>query len=103
MDTPGGLVDASIDIKNTIIKSKLPTYTYIDGQAISTGSLIALSSEKIAMRAGSTMGAAEPRIGSEIADEKNSFCLKRRAGICSRNIWKRSRNSQGFCGQRNGN
>jgi membrane-bound serine protease (ClpP class) len=70
MDTPGGLVDASIDIKNTIIKSKLPTYTYIDGQAISAGSLIALSSEKIAMRAGSTMGAAEPRVGSEIADEK---------------------------------
>ncbi|NCC80941.1 MAG: nodulation protein NfeD [Clostridia bacterium] len=70
MDTPGGLVDASIDIKNTIIKSDLPTYTYIDGQAISAGSLIALSSEKIAMRAGSTMGAAEPRVGNEIADEK---------------------------------
>ncbi len=70
MDTPGGLVDASIDIKNRIIKSNLPTYTYIDGQAISAGSLIALSSEKIAMRVGSTMGAAEPRIGNEIADEK---------------------------------
>lgn len=70
MDTPGGLVNSSINIKNTIIRSPLPTYTYIDGQAISAGSLIALSSEKIAMRAGSTMGAAEPRIGNEIADEK---------------------------------
>jgi len=70
MDTPGGLVDSSIEIKNRIIKSTLPTYTYIDGQAISAGSLIALSSEKISMREGSTMGAAEPRVGSEIADEK---------------------------------
>ena len=70
MDTPGGLVDSSIKIKNTIIKSSLPTYTYIDGQAISAGSLIALSSEKIGMRAGSTMGAAEPRVGNQIADEK---------------------------------
>jgi len=70
MDTPGGRVDASINIKNAILRSPLPTYTYIDGQAISAGSLIALSSDKIAMRAGSTMGAAEPRIGNEIADEK---------------------------------
>lgn len=70
MDTPGGRIDASIRIKNAIIKSSLPTYTYIDGQAISAGSLIALSSDKIGMRRGSTMGAAEPRVGAEIADEK---------------------------------
>ncbi len=70
MDTPGGRIDASLRIKNAIIRSSLPTYTYVDGQAISAGSLIALSSDVIGMRRGSTIGAAEPRIGQEIADEK---------------------------------
>ncbi len=76
MDTPGGRVDSSINIKNAILRSQLPTYTYIDGQAISAGSLIALSTEKIGMRVGSTMGAAEPRIGNEIADEKTMSVWK---------------------------
>ncbi|MEG1500559.1 MAG: NfeD family protein, partial [Clostridiales bacterium] len=47
-----------------------PTVCFVDKKAISAGALIALSGEKLVMRPGTTLGAAEPRAGSEKADEK---------------------------------
>ncbi|MCI8335719.1 MAG: nodulation protein NfeD [Peptococcaceae bacterium] len=70
IDTYGGLVDAAMNIKNTIISSSTPTICFVEQKAISAGSLIALSGNVLVMAPGTTMGAAEPRQGDQIADEK---------------------------------
>jgi len=70
VDTPGGMVDAAVKISDTIRRSSIPTTALVRGGAISAGALITLTCKKIAMEPGSTMGAAEPRIGTERADEK---------------------------------
>lgn len=70
MDTPGGRVDAAQQIKTTIQKSSISTVTLVKGRAISAGALIAIASDTIAMQPGSTIGDAEPRLGTERADEK---------------------------------
>ncbi|MDX9870812.1 MAG: nodulation protein NfeD [Clostridia bacterium] len=70
VDTPGGLVEAALEIRNTILQSEVPTTAFVKGGAISAGSLITIACEQIAMRPGATMGAAEPRVGMERADEK---------------------------------
>jgi len=70
IDTPGGRIDAAIDIKNLIINSKIPTAALVKGQAISAGSLITLACDHVAMQPGSTLGDAEPLIGGKRAGEK---------------------------------
>ncbi len=70
IDTYGGLVDAAMNIKNTVISSSTPTICFVEQKAISAGSLIALSGNVLVMAPGTTMGAAEPRQGDQIADEK---------------------------------
>ena len=70
IDTYGGYIDDAIKIKDIIMESKVPTICYVTKKAISAGALIALAGEKVAMRSGTTIGAAEPRVGNEIADEK---------------------------------
>ena len=70
IDTPGGLVDAALDIRDTVRRSSMPTTAYVRGGAISAGALITLACKTIAMEPGATIGAAEPRIGDKKADEK---------------------------------
>lgn len=70
IDTYGGLVDAAMNIKSTIISSSTPTICFVEQKAISAGALIALSGNVLVMAPGTTMGAAEPRQGNQIADEK---------------------------------
>ncbi len=70
LDTYGGYVDAAVSLKQIIMDAEIPTYCYVNDKAISAGSLIALSCDKIAMKTGGSIGAAEPRAGNEKADEK---------------------------------
>ncbi|PKM89724.1 MAG: hypothetical protein CVU87_04570 [Firmicutes bacterium HGW-Firmicutes-12] len=70
VDTPGGLVEAAMQIRDTVLRSSVSTTALVKGGAISAGALITLACEQIAMQPGATMGAAEPRIGMERADEK---------------------------------
>ncbi|MFZ5946036.1 MAG: NfeD family protein [Bacillota bacterium] len=70
LDTPGGRIDAAKEIKDVIMKSEIPTAALVKSHALSAGSYIALASDHIAMQPGSTLGDAEPRVGSERADEK---------------------------------
>lgn len=70
VNTPGGLVEAALEIRSALLASEVPTTAYVTGGAISAGSLITIACEQIAMRPGATIGAAEPRIGMERADEK---------------------------------
>ncbi|MCL1874209.1 MAG: nodulation protein NfeD [Clostridiales bacterium] len=70
IDTYGGYVDYAVSIKDVIFSSSLPTVCFVDSKAVSAGSLLALAGEKLVMAPGSIMGAAEPRLGMERADEK---------------------------------
>ncbi|MHB1125795.1 MAG: NfeD family protein [Bacillota bacterium] len=70
IDTPGGAIDAAIQIRDVINESKVTTTSYVTGGAISAGALIALSSKGLVMAPGTTIGDAEPRLGSKRADEK---------------------------------
>ncbi|MGI5891588.1 MAG: NfeD family protein [Bacillota bacterium] len=70
IDTYGGLMDAAISIKELIFNAQVPTACFVNAKAISAGSLIALAGQKLAMCPGSTIGAAEPRIGNKKTDEK---------------------------------
>jgi len=66
----GGLVDASDDIKTLIFKSPVPVYAYVN-KAISGGAYVALACERIYMHPGSTLGAVEPVLAGEaVTDEK---------------------------------
>lgn len=65
IDSVGGRVDAALAIKDAITESSVPVFAYIKGRALSAAALIALSTEQICMRPGSTIGAAEPRPDDE--------------------------------------
>ncbi len=60
MDTYGGDVKAAIDNMDALLKTSVPTYTYIDPRAISAGALIALATQKIYMAPTGVIGAAAP-------------------------------------------
>ena len=70
IDTPGGLVTAAQSIRRTIEACPVKTVALVKGGAISAGTYIAMSCDKIAMQPGTTIGDVEPRSGDEIADEK---------------------------------
>jgi membrane-bound serine protease (ClpP class) len=70
IDTPGGLVSAAQSIRRTIEGCPLETVALVKGGAISAGTYIAMSCDKIAMQPGTTIGDVEPRLGDEVADEK---------------------------------
>ena len=70
IDTPGGLVTAAQDIRKTIESCPVETVALVKGGAISAGTYIAMSCNKIAMQPGTTIGDVEPRAGDEVADEK---------------------------------
>jgi len=60
IDTPGGRVDAAVQIKDMLLRSKIPTIAFINKQAISAGALIAFAHDYIIWSTGATMGAATP-------------------------------------------
>ena len=70
IDTPGGTVTAAQSIRKTIESCPLDIVALVRGGAISAGTYIAMSCDKIAMMPGTTIGDVEPRSGNEPADEK---------------------------------
>ena len=60
IDTPGGRVDAAVQIKDLLLESEIPTIAFINRQAISAGALIAFAHDYIVWNTGGTMGAATP-------------------------------------------
>ncbi len=60
MATNGGEVMAAIDNMNALLKTTVPTYTFVDGRALSAGALIALATQKIYMSPTAAIGAAAP-------------------------------------------
>lgn len=71
IDTPGGRLDAVIQMRDTLLASSVPTIAYIDRTALSAGALIALASETVYVAPGSSVGAATPVDGTgQPTDEK---------------------------------
>ena len=64
MDTPGGRVDTTEEIVETIFDSPVPIHTFVQQNAISAGSIIACATKTIWMRPGSKIGDAMPVIMS---------------------------------------
>jgi len=63
VDTPGGRVDAAEQIVDAIADADTPVYAFVNRRALSAGALIALATDRIYMRPGSTLGAATPVTG----------------------------------------
>lgn len=71
IDTPGGRVDAAEQIADALGDADIPVYAFVNRRALSAGALIALATDVIYMRPGSTLGAATPVTGGgEKASEK---------------------------------
>jgi membrane-bound serine protease (ClpP class) len=60
MNTYGGRLDTATDIVNALNQTKIPTYTFINTNAGSAGSLIAIATQHIYMAPVSAIGAAAP-------------------------------------------
>lgn len=58
IDTPGGLVEAAVDIGDLLTKTKTETVAFINPDAISAGAYIALNMDRIYMSPNANMGAA---------------------------------------------
>lgn len=60
VNSPGGLVDSAFAIRDAVFSAREPVVAYVDGRAYSAAALIALSANRIVMKPGSAIGAAEP-------------------------------------------
>ncbi|MCX6348905.1 MAG: ATP-dependent Clp protease proteolytic subunit [Candidatus Aureabacteria bacterium] len=60
IDTNGGSVAATQEILKLLARTKIPTYSFIDLNALSAGAYIATATNHIYMAPGSTIGAATP-------------------------------------------
>jgi membrane-bound serine protease (ClpP class) len=60
MDTPGGRLDAAEEILKLLRGVHVPTYTFVNPNAISAGAIIALATDHIYMAPGSKIGDAMP-------------------------------------------
>jgi membrane-bound serine protease (ClpP class) len=65
MDTFGGRLDSTMEMVKTLNRTDIPTYTLIDPNAASAGSIIAIATDYIYMAPGSALGAAEPVAGGQ--------------------------------------
>ncbi len=71
VDTPGGRVDAAVDIIRAIQATQLPTIAFVNRQAISAGAMISAACSQIVMASGGTIGDSAPvNIQGEEAGEK---------------------------------
>lgn len=60
IDTPGGRLDAALQMRDALLDSPLRTIAFVDRSAFSAGALIAVASQEIYLAPGSSMGAATP-------------------------------------------
>lgn len=77
IDTPGGRLDAALQMRQTLLEADIPTLALVDRNALSAGALIAMSAERIHLVEGAVIGAATPVVGSgETADEKTISAVR---------------------------
>lgn len=78
IDTPGGRLDAVLQMRDTLLGSPVPTVALVDPTAFSAGALVAIACEEIYMTPGGAMGAATPVVGDtgEVADAKTVSAVR---------------------------
>jgi len=72
IDTPGGRLDAALQMRDALLGSGVLTIAFVDRTAFSAGALITIACEEIYMTPGAVVGAATPVDGAtgETATEK---------------------------------
>jgi membrane-bound serine protease (ClpP class) len=72
IDTPGGRLDAVLQMKDALLGSSVRTIAFVNRTAFSAGALVAIASNEIYMTSGAVMGAATPIDGGtgDTASEK---------------------------------
>ena len=60
VNTFGGRVDAAVQIRDDLLRSRIQTVAFVNKRAISAGALISLAAQRIVMAEGGTVGAATP-------------------------------------------
>lgn len=78
IDTPGGRLDAVLQMRDSLIGSAVRTVAFVDSTAFSAGALVALASDEIYMTPGAVMGAATPVLGDTggVADAKTISAVR---------------------------
>jgi membrane-bound serine protease (ClpP class) len=61
INTPGGEVGSAVKISDAILRTKVPTISYIDNEATSAGVIVVVSCKTMVVSRDATIGAAEPR------------------------------------------
>ena len=87
INTFGGRVDAATQIKDAIISTDILTIAFINNRAISAGSLIALSCNKIVMVEGSSIGATTvvDQSGNKQSEKYQSYMRSEMRSTAERN------------------
>ncbi|MCH7516288.1 MAG: nodulation protein NfeD [Bacteroidetes bacterium] len=87
INTFGGRVDAATQIKDAILSTNILTIAFINNRAISAGSLIALSCNKIVMVEGSTIGATTvvDQAGKKQSEKYQSYMRSEMRATAERN------------------
>jgi membrane-bound serine protease (ClpP class) len=71
IDTPGGRLDAVLQMRDAIVGSPVRTIAYVNRTAFSAGALVAIAANEVYLAPGSAIGAATPVTGAgQPADEK---------------------------------
>jgi membrane-bound serine protease (ClpP class) len=71
IDTPGGRLDAVLQMRDAIVASPVRTIAFVNRTAFSAGALVAIAANEVYLAPGSAIGAATPVTGAgRPADEK---------------------------------
>ncbi len=77
INTPGGRLDAALQLRDTVLGAPLPTIAFVNREALSAGALISLAADDIVMAPGAVLGAATPiNDEGEFADPKTISAVR---------------------------
>ncbi len=87
INTPGGRVDAALQIRDAIFEAEMPMIAFVNREAASAGALISLSCQKIYMAPGSSIGAVTPvdQSGKKASEKMVSYLRSVMRSIAQRN------------------
>ncbi len=77
INTPGGRLDAVLQMRDTLLQSPVRTIAFVNTQAFSAGALIAMAADEIYMAPGAVMGAATPVDGTGTAADAKTISAVR--------------------------
>lgn len=87
INTPGGRVDAALQIRDAIFEAEVPVVAFVNHEAASAGALISLSCDSIYMSPGSSIGAVTPvdMQGQKASEKMVSYLRSVMRSIAQRN------------------